>query len=222
MLLLLYLICLPLNVKVGHSSSLPDIEEGFIDRDREMQEILQNLSHSNVQVVNLYGPPGFGKSTIAIHIGHAMLKEDIDVHYILAEYLQGVDTLKKTLANITETGRGKTLTQWAKSLERKERKSLLILDNVDGNYWVQDNSIQELRKNFINVLQSNSKNIQVLLTSQRKILTLRRYWIYNLLALDIENYSLVLQKSAIEAIYLIAMHAQYVNWLKAFLLLFKF
>ena len=201
---MLYLICLPLTAtdikvghsKVGHSSSLPDIEEDFIGRDREMQEILQNLNHANVPVVNLYGLPGLGKSTIAIHIGHAMLKQGIDVHYILAEYLQGVDTLEKKLENITETGRGKTLTQWAKSLERK---SLLILDNVDGNYWVQDERIRELKKKFINVLQSNSKKIQVLLTSQRKILTLERCWSYSLFALDIENCSLVLQKRAIEA-----------------------
>ena len=94
-----------------------------------------------------------------------MLQKGIDVHYILVEYFQGIDALQKKLMNITENDRDLTLAQWAKNLRRK---SLLILDNVDGSYWIQTKMRHNLQNKFIKVLQSNSRKIKILITSQKK------------------------------------------------------
>ena len=180
--------------KDGHSSSLPDIKESLIGRETEMQQIMEILSHPEVEVVNLYGLPGFGKSTIAKHIGHAMLKQGMDVHYILVEYLHEVSSLEKELFCTSEYKENATLGKWARS---HKKKILIILDNVDGSYWIQDNTLVELKRRFIDTLQSYSKSIKVLITSQKKILGLQRYQSYRLQALDIDNCTVLLQSSLI-------------------------
>ena len=183
-------------LKPGHSSSLTDKKETIIGRHKEVQDITKSLSIGDVEVFNIYGTPGFGKSTIAKHIGHTMLQKGIDVHYILVEYFQGIDALQKKLMNITENDSRLTLAQWAKNLQRQ---SLLILDNVDGSYWIQTKMRQNLKSKFINVLRSNSRKLKILITSQKQILAKEMYQYCKLPTMSKKDCIILLQSSATDA-----------------------
>ncbi len=59
---------------------LPDMP--FIGRDKELTEISSYLLSDSVYVIGIHGPPAFGKTTLAIHVGHELVKTGIPVRYV--------------------------------------------------------------------------------------------------------------------------------------------
>ncbi len=57
------------------SHTLPNAKKNFFGRDKDIKILLKVLDFSNdsFRFVNIIGPPGFGKSALAINIGHTML-----------------------------------------------------------------------------------------------------------------------------------------------------
>ena len=55
----------------------------FVGREEDIRNITGYLdfTSSDVQVVHIVGPPGFGKSTLAKQIGHIILRKEVKVHY---------------------------------------------------------------------------------------------------------------------------------------------
>ena len=98
---------------------------------------------------------------------------------------------------LTENDSDLNLAQWAKNLRRK---SLLILDNVDGSYWIQTKMRHNLQSKFIKVLQSNSRKIKILITSQKKIFEMEKYQCYQLPTMTKKDCIILLQSSATDAI----------------------
>ena len=81
----------------GKSLSLPVLKQELIGREEEMKVIMGYFRNSKVDVVTLYGQAGFGKSEIALHVGHRMLQLGLDVHYIRVEDFKNVPSLKVKL-----------------------------------------------------------------------------------------------------------------------------
>ena len=149
----------------GRSLSLPVLQQKLFGREEEMEVIFGNFSVSKVKLFTLYGQAGFGKSEIALHIGHQMLKWGYDVHYIRVEEFKNISSLEKKLMEISDTSStSMELEKWARGLIKK---TLLILDNVDGQHWVSDTSRLQLNELFLNPLLRNTIHLQVLITSQQ-------------------------------------------------------
>ena len=169
----------------GKSLSLPVLKQELIGREEEMEVIMGYFRNSKVEVVTLYGQAGFGKSEIALHVGHRMLQLGLDVHYIIVEYIDNVMKLGDTLMAITEAPyTDMRLMKWAKGLTKK---TLLILDNVDGQHWVSDTSLQQLKERFLNPLLDNTLHLQVLITSQQDMRTKHAYRSYRLYSLSTQD-----------------------------------
>lgn len=139
------------------SLSLPVLQQDLIGREEEMKIIFENFSESKVKLFTLYGQAGFDKSEIALHVGHEMLLEwGYDVHYIRVEDFQNVSSIEDELMEISGTScTSKRLVRWA------HKKTLIILDNVDGQYWVNDESRRKLKELFLNPLLEYTKLLQV-------------------------------------------------------------
>ena len=78
------------------------------------------------------------------------------------------------------------LKTWAKGLTKFNKTStLLILDNVDGQHWVNNTSSRrQLKEFFLNPLLDSTNNLQVLITSQQDIMTKQAYRSYRLYSLS--------------------------------------
>ena len=59
---------------------LPFSKNLFVGRQRDISEIIKKLSRAHL--VSISGAPGFGKSTLAIRVGHKMLELGASVRYI--------------------------------------------------------------------------------------------------------------------------------------------
>ena len=168
------------------TQSLPVLKQELIGREEEMEVIMGYFIESEVDVVTLYGQAGFGKSEIALHVGHRILQLGLDVHYIRVENFVGVENLEKELMEISDSTSytNKRLVKWAKGLTKK---TLLILDNVDGQNWVSDTSRWQLKELFLNPLLDNTFHLQVLITSQQDMMTTHAYRSYRLYSLSTED-----------------------------------
>ena len=117
------------------SRTLPYLSKNFVGRENELQDMIKtmNFSSDEVRVLNIIGPPGFGKSTLAIHLGHKLIDLGVGVHYInMAEYVKR--NIQLVLAEKILTS-SKKITKFDKLLnwvgEREGDEVVLILDNCD-------------------------------------------------------------------------------------------
>ena len=79
-----YIIIIPTLSYYVHKSnthSLPRLSDHFVGREEEVRDVVQILE-SEIRIVNIYGSPGFGKSTLSVHVGHRMLERRVNVHYV--------------------------------------------------------------------------------------------------------------------------------------------
>lgn len=82
---------------VGHD--LPIVDGIFVGRDEEVTKVINMMNM--VHIVGIHGPPGFGKSLLAIHVGYEMIKSGAIVRYIDAldkfSHLRSVDSMSVNL-----------------------------------------------------------------------------------------------------------------------------
>lgn len=199
----------------GYNSSdfkfpLPSPPEPFIGRADIKLKVFKDLSLSRKRIVGLFGPPAFGKSSLAIHTGHRLLKE-LPVNYIdVSEYglsfqqqfpsngdtNRGSDvevyikrsSLSATVSESTVKKAliGAHLTEWAKYISVP---TILILDNCDS---LVHRSQDEFQRFILNLLRVSSQNLRILMTSQVKVSFLDHFSSYFVSELEPnDSYSLI-------------------------------
>ncbi len=169
------------------SKSLIHPSKIFVGREQEMSKLMDLLdfgSDTDIRIVNIVGSPGFGKSTLAIHIGDRMVKQGVEVHYInMDEYGQDIDIQIELAEKILKAADYSLdrytfddLTKWLRKLYWN---SLIIIDDCDD--LVHNN-----RTTFFHALGKmveQTPRIKVLITSREVTIHLeyvRRYRIYEL------------------------------------------
>ena len=55
----------------------------FVGRENDVEEVVRRVASAHI--VNINGAPGFGKSTLAIHVGYELVKKGTSVRYINVE-----------------------------------------------------------------------------------------------------------------------------------------
>ena len=149
---------------VYHSDTLPTIleREVFIGRDSEIKELTGWIENSTI--ISIVGSPGFGKSTLAIHVGHVITeKGGIAVYYIDLYEVQDMTTLKEKLTFLISGENRRSseyLLMWASKLKVP---TLLIFDNCDDLLHKHKDSFQMLMKNLVR----RSQLLKVMLTAKQ-------------------------------------------------------
>ena len=69
--------------EIGHD--LPLLQGLFIGRENDIRVVMEKAEKANI--LNINGAPGFGKSTLAIHVGYKLVNSCISVRYINMEEL---------------------------------------------------------------------------------------------------------------------------------------
>ena len=153
-----------------YSPSLPDHVSHFSGREKEISDIVHWLDPQNtdVRIVSIVGPPGFGKSSLAIQVGHEMIDQGVVVNYVNLDELTVEDLPEKIVANAGITTRNGSFERLQKWL-RTEMNSpvLLILDNCDDVLYREKNKLL----NFLKSLRgfATMKMIKILLTTKNNI-----------------------------------------------------
>ena len=116
--------------------SLPSVDN-FVGREEDIRNITGYLDFttSDVQVVHIVGPPGFGKSTLAKKVGGKYLRKWVNVHYVdvRQRMVKDVDTLSETIVlAMVESRRNRvTLSDLEDKVRKTHSETLIILDNCD-------------------------------------------------------------------------------------------
>ena len=170
---------------------LPSPPEPFIGRDKELEEIVALLITENKKdIISINGPPAFGKSALAIHVGHTVLKLDIDVRYVdtsesqLFQWInENVQTSSEVIMPLqresttslieSNSNMANSFIEWIRSLKHT---TLLILDNLDEVLALKINAFQK----YILKLQKSAPlhKLKVLMTSQTHVTFLDRFQQY--------------------------------------------
>ena len=164
----------------GYTYSLP-AKNVLIGRNTEVNSIILYLTDSayNVNVVTLWGLPGLGKTEIAFHVGHSMLEMGFTVHYIRVQDFSHPDNITEELFKISKSS-STNLRDWVTNLRSE---SLLILDNVDGVFWVDKASRIRFQEDFVDILNKYSSPLKMLVTSQQDLYIQERWKSYLLSSL---------------------------------------
>ena len=194
LLALLYQNLLPKPESLHISKSLPYPTHIFVGRDEDMKVVMQQLHFTkpNSRIVNIAGPPGFGKSTLAIHIGHRMLVDGVLVHYVDMREISSMRSLAEKILDSNDNAITTIdhLYKWAKQIY--QNRTLLILDNCDDMLQNQT-GYHELQKVVIKLLEGSTK-LRILVTSRLRMLLLPNQFTHSLHNLSSEESCELLQK----------------------------
>ena len=171
---------------ICYSTSLPRVDN-FVGREEDIRNITGYLDfdHSDIQVVHIVGPPGFGKSTLAKRIGHIFLRKRVKVHYVDIRAVTDMDGFaERVLYSVIESSNKKiTLKHLKRWVNKQYSKTLLIIDNCDE-------ILETRRSDFIEsineMIASPRKGIKYILTSQKWVADVGAYQIHSIYNLSSE------------------------------------
>jgi len=170
----------------------PSPNRYFVGRSQNVSTLLEWLSFSDtsVDIVNIVGPPGMGKSALAIYVGNEVISRGEAVYYInMAEFPN--EQLKQVLAakilslwnresNVTRISFDR-LRHWANS---QWLNTVILLDNCDDCIQNQLESFQDAIKEL---LQFSRRKIKIMTTSRNILMHLESYSTFKVQPLDEES-----------------------------------
>ena len=158
----------------------------FVGREEDIRNITGYLdfTSSDVQVVHIVGPPGFGKSTLAKQIGHILLRKGVKVHYADIRAITNLDTVaEKIMLSIVDSTKHKvTFDHLERWVHKQYSNNLLILDNCDEMIETHEDEFLGAIRTL--ALSSYTRSVRYILTSQKWEADVGNYYqlhaIYNL------------------------------------------
>ena len=172
---------------VCYSKSLPSVDN-FVGREEDIRNITGYLDFttSDVQVVHIVGPPGFGKSTLAKKVGEILVRRRrIKVFYVDLGLgmVKDINALSEhvMMSIVDDMIYGVSLNRVVKWVRDQYSNTLIILDNCDKLFEYSKEDFLQAIKSLKEA--SSRKNVRYILTSQKweaDIGNFRLHAIYNL------------------------------------------
>lgn len=158
------------------SASLPSIAPGFLGRENEVARLHRAITTGRAggpSIVNIVGAPGFGKSALAIVVGHDLLEHGIYVHYADLNHLDdvklAVNVILATVIDDMKSSYPQQLYRWAGKVRAD---TVVILDNCDS--LLDDQTTRNLFLNCLSKLGGSSSKLSLLTTSRYQYTILDR------------------------------------------------
>ena len=160
------------------SSNLPAMVPHFIGRQKECDEIVDHMTSESTRLVSIWGPPGFGKTSVAIAVGHRLQARELPVYFLsLRELKSKSDVTSKFLGLFRQTVALETDKLQSLStddelcliFDRLSDRCVVILDNADDLFECGVPNVKEKVMNLIGEILSRSNNIKFLLTTRESL-----------------------------------------------------
>ena len=130
-------------------ASLPSVVPNFTGRQCECEEIIGHVSSESIRLVSIWGTPGFGKTSVAIAVGHALQSQGKPVYWVS---LRGVRS-KADLAS-----KFVSLLRQLNTVKQPSDQRLSIDEEVCQLFSSVSNPSAFILDNFDDLLESGSPN----------------------------------------------------------------
>ncbi|CAB4032520.1 Hypothetical predicted protein, partial [Paramuricea clavata] len=144
----------------------------FIGRQQKVEDISRVLTSTSAYVVSVSGPPGFGKTSLAIAVGHQLRQLGVPVYFLS---LRSVKTTEELISDLLNT-----FAYTSSDLTGQERSKLcellsaipsnicIILDNADDLFQSSGETSQDVLE-LLEKIFSHCKNVSFLLTTRTSL-----------------------------------------------------
>ncbi|XP_068751504.1 uncharacterized protein [Montipora capricornis] len=149
-------------------SVLPSMIPNFTGRRSECQEIVDLVSSEGTRIVTIWGSPGFGKTSVAIAVGHQLQSRRFPVCFLS---LRGLQTKAHLTSKLFSIVRQPTLSQRSESQPLSFEDELIeTLGGISDSYvFILDNVDDLLESGFPNVKDDVLQLFEEILTRNTKI-----------------------------------------------------
>ena len=149
------------------NAALPSVVPNFTGRQSECEDIIRHVTSESTRLVSICGSPGFGKTSVAIAVGHAVQSRGIPVYWISLRGLHSkADLTSKFLSFLRQPTTHAKLPDQRLSIDDEicllfseiSKPSVVILDNADD---LLETGYPELKEEVIQlfgeILRRNQK-----------------------------------------------------------------
>ena len=151
---------------------LPSMVPHFIGRQQECEQILRVLSPTSARLVSVSGPPGFGKTSLAIAVGHQLRQVGVPVYFLSLRRIKTAEELIIDLLNTFEHASdvtGQECSKQYKLLSSAIPSNIcIILDNADDLFQSGGETSQDVL-DLLEKIFSHCENVSFLLTTRMSL-----------------------------------------------------
>ena len=154
---------------------IPSAVPMFTGREIEIEEISNLITDDLIRVINIWGSPGFGKTSIAIQEAHHLWSLGYSVYFFRMQRIRTIDHLASKILSIFKSNLVDVNLASADKLISVFREIsapvILMLDNVD-DLLSSETSSDDLVDLFVEFLDCNT-NINMIFTTRVRLENLR-------------------------------------------------
>ena len=154
-------------------SSIPDEIPNFVGRDKECKAVEDHLTDEVTRLVNVWGPPGFGKTSVAIRVAHHLQEKNIPAYFVSVRGMESKEDLVSKLlsmfADDKQVGHISSSHFSIQCLQQVQNPFVLIFDNADDLLESGDTKRKEHVLQFIDEILTHCKQIKLLLTTRESL-----------------------------------------------------
>ena len=153
--------------------SIPYEIPNFVGRDKECKAVEHHLTDEVTRLVNVWGAPGFGKTSVAIRVAHHLQEKNIPVYFASVRGMESKEDLVPKLlsmfADDKQVGHISSSHLIIQYLQQIQNPLVLILDNADDLLESGDTRRKENVLQFIEEILTHCKQIKLLLTTRESL-----------------------------------------------------
>ena len=142
----------------------------FVGRLEECRAILDQLTNGSTRLVDVWGPPGFGKTSVAIDVAHQLRQMKIPVYFTSLRGMTTKDDLVSKLLGIFVDAKQAfhvSPSDWLiQCLQQQQTPFVLILDNADDVLESGDTKVKGDMLRFTEDILAQCSHIKLLITSR--------------------------------------------------------
>ena len=159
-------------------SCLPPKVPNFTGRQAECKEIINHVTSASTRIVSIWGSPGFGKTSVAIAVGHALQSQKLPVYFISLRGLQSkADLTSKLLGFVRPTVTADQSSVQRLSLDDElcqiftgiSDRCVFILDNADD---LLESGLPKVKEEVIQLLEEilrRNENVTFIVTTRESL-----------------------------------------------------